>query len=180
MAKSKDDDNILVKMFEYLEQAKKLLSDEGFLQPTVFAHSPFNDSLLVLPIINEDTDLPDLAIDLVGKVIAAYGVTEYFVVSESYHMAQTGEMQDECLNVVYVGRAKKRLISLPFRRLDSGSFFFGEMVEILPSNVEGSVTDLFRLKERFPYLSEKEKAYIRLMFPAQAEDELAQHDYSLH
>ena len=178
MARTKDD--VLVKMFEHLDHAKKILHEEGYLQPTVFAHTPLHESLLVLPIVNEDSDLPEVALDVVSRIVCAYNVTDYFVVSESYHMTADGKMQDECVNVIYVGARDRKLISSPFRRLSNGDLFFGETVEIVPSNIEGSVLDLFKLKERLPRLSETDKAHIRLLFPAQTDDEIAASSQTLH
>lgn len=177
-AKKSGGEDVIVKMFDYLDHAKKILMEEGYLQPTVFARTHYHDSLLVLPIVNDAGDLPDVAVELASKVIRAYNVSEYYVVSESYHVLETEQL--ECINIIYVGLGDKKLISTPLRRLDGGEFFFGETVEVIPSNVEGTILDLFNLRELTPRLTDLEKQQIRMLFPAQSDEEIAASNHTLH
>lgn len=173
-------DDVLLRMFEYLDDAKRILHEDGYLQPTVFAHSPLNDSVLVLPVVNEENDLPSVALDLVSKVMRAYDVSDYFVVSESYHADSEGNTLGECVNVIYVGGRGKKLISVTMRRLADGTLFFGDTVEIISTSIEGSVLELFLLRERTPKMTETEKAHVRLLFPAQSDSEIAGGSQTLH
>jgi len=172
-------DTILSKMLEYLERAKKVLEEDGYLQPTVFAYTNLasENSILVLPVLQEDETPPDLALNVISKVLNAYNVSDYFVVSESYIIAD--DTPQDCINIVYVGTYTRRLLSLPFKHVTtSKEVFFGESVEIDPDNIEGSVLELFQLKSRTIKLTEKDKSQIRLMFPAHGSDD--SHENTLH
>jgi len=173
-------DLVLEKMLEYLVSSKELLLRDGSIQPTVFA-SFEHDGIIILPIVNNEDEDPEDSLTLISKVIIAYDVMEYYVVSESYRLTEKSDEHalEDCLSVSYIGpKDVKRIISLVFKKVNT-EVFFGELVELYPSNVEGSIKDLFLLKERVPNLTEADKKYIRLLFPVQSEEEIDK-DYILH
>jgi hypothetical protein len=165
-------DEVLTRMSEYLSHAKTILQKDGYVQPTVFASTPYSDSLMILPISLEE-DRPDLALDLACRVLVSYNVADYYVVSESCHIIEGNDedRREDCLNVIYVSKKEKYLISVSYRRMDNGEYFFGEVLEIVLTNIGGSVLDLFRLKERCPRMTEKEKKHFRILFPMRSEEE---------
>lgn len=175
-----DKDPVLTKMLEYLDHAKDLLIKDGSLQATVFAH--LHDALIYLPISYQEHETPDVALDLISKVIAAYNVREYYVVSESYRLLDgEDERVQDCINVLHVGK-ENRIIGCIFNRITgSNDVFFGQTVEIKPLSVEGTINDLFNLKERAPRMTLREREHIRMMFPSQTEEEIANApDYDIH
>lgn len=162
-------DVILLRMNEYLDRAKKVLEEDEFLQPTIFAYISSTDTL-VLPLMQEDDVYPENTLDIVSKILIAHDVSDYFVITESY-IIQDNEAFD-CINVIYSGTRGKRLISVPFKKITgSKEIFFGESTELDISNLEGTVFELFYLKSRTPTLSEKECMEIRILFPLELTEE---------
>jgi len=175
-------DKVLERMQEYIENAKLLLEDDGGIEPTVF--SEVEEGVLVLPIYHQDDGNNDQSTNLISQVLNAYNCKEYFVVVESYRMAKRGreelEVLDECVNVLYTDGKVKKLLSIVYKRLNAKEFFFGDTVEIKPSNVNGSLLDLFNLFTLAPKLTKKEKANIRIMFPMESEDDLESSSHNLN
>lgn len=164
-------ENIQVRMFGYLEHSKKLLQNEGYLLPTIFADTPFSTSLMILPISLDEG--ADEALDIAGKVLRSYNVRDYYVVSESYHIIEGDDPDryEECINVIYAGGKDRKLMSIPYKKTDSGEYFFGEVLDIVITNISGSVLDLYLLKERVPKMNEVEKAQYRMLFPMRDQEE---------
>ena len=163
-------ESIQVRMFEYLEHSKKLLQTDGYILPTIFADTPFSNSLMILPVSLDEG--ADEALDIAGKVLRSYNVRDYYVVSESYHIIEgENDRYEECINVIYAGGKDRRLLSVPYKKTGSGEYFFGNVLEIVLTNISGSVLDLFLLKERVPKMSEAEKSQYRMLFPMREQEE---------